>query len=142
MVRLHEILGRGERTTATETPHLFLFIYQAADHDANETLSRLLNEGRREQDLGRRWSLAWDSAHVPSGKPHVHVYLRGAALYAVNRDGTGHDGSSGLEIHNEPLAAIQRKWPEVKKLIESAGFQGMGVLIPADVMERALAVHP
>jgi len=137
--RIQVLAGIPNATVTNNAPQLFIFIYEQADQVADETLNQLLKEGRRQQDLGKGWSLAWDSAHVPSGKPHAHVYLKGAELYAVNKDGTGHDGSSGLEIHNEPLTAIQRKWPKVKKFIESTDLDKLKVLVPQDVMEQAFA---
>ena len=51
---------------------------------------------------GKKASYRQDSAHTDKSMKHSHIYAKpkgkGKELYSVNIDGSGHDGSSGVEI--------------------------------------------
>ncbi|RCK54010.1 hypothetical protein TH25_01230 [Thalassospira profundimaris] len=119
----------------------FAILYKSDDGPSEIEVGTLLSEGRKTQDLGKGWKLAWDGPHYDQGEPHVHVYRNGKELYSVNISGLGHDGSSGKEIHRVPLRGIQAKWSHVKKLIESEEADQLAEnYVPLEIKEALAAV--
>lgn len=45
-------------------------------------------------------------------KDHLHFYKKGSELFALNRDGTGHDGSHGVRIPNVVVDYISTEFPD------------------------------
>ena len=60
-----------------------------------------LSEGRR-IDIGSAYYCYKHPAHSPVGKTHYEVFYKKNKLFAINDDGSGHDGSSGKYIPNKP----------------------------------------
>ncbi len=40
----------------------------------------------------KQYSARCDSPHSNNGQKHLHFYVRGNQLFALNKDGTAHDG--------------------------------------------------
>lgn len=63
------------------------------------------------------------AAHVEVGQPHIHVYNGPNEIFALNKDGTAHDRSHGVEIPNKVYKALQTRLPywnlPPNRLIES-----------------------
>ena len=47
--------------------------------------------------------------HSPGNQYHWHIYLRGKECFAVNIDGTGHDGCHNVKIDNELADFLRSK---------------------------------
>jgi hypothetical protein len=80
-----------------------------------------LDEGIH-QTLGN-YHLRFDPPHSPSGQHHIHVALRkgNKKLFAVNKDGTAHDQSHGVQLPREVrdhLRSIRPDWI-IPDLLES-----------------------
>lgn len=91
----------------------------------SESLTQLLFEARhRGKPLGGPYSASFHKAHIPAGLDHLHVYVKQNELFAINRDGTAHDRSHGVEIPNRVADAIRDKYPDftlpANNFIESA----------------------
>jgi hypothetical protein len=71
----------------------------------------LIAEGRWEE-LGNRYKVRFDRAHYGGGKDHYHVAKANSRkdLFAINSDGSGSHGSSGLAIPKEVAAELAKKY--------------------------------
>ncbi len=58
-----------------------------------------LEEGKK-IDIKKGYYCYKHPPHIPSGKTHYEVYYKKNKLFALNIDGTSHDGSSGQRIPN------------------------------------------
>lgn len=67
----------------------------------------------KEVDLGAGMKINIHPAHGGQGKPHFHCLQRGNKLYAMNFDGTNHDNSKGVRLHNRVIDYIKDKMPQV-----------------------------
>lgn len=74
-----------------------------------------------------------DGAHSKVGLPHIHVLLKGKELFALNVDGSAHDGSHGVRIPNVIKDVIPRIFPSCKIpengiiecMTDFSGFEGL-----------------
>jgi hypothetical protein len=73
----------------------------------------LLQEAKKYAELGGKYSARFDKAHVPNAKDHIHVLVKNDTIYSINADGTGHDGSTGIRIHNNVADAIRNIFPMI-----------------------------
>ncbi len=119
--KLKKILQEGYETFTFSEGDLIIYIHV----NKLDTSYRILSEGNQRGDisLNSQYSANYHRAHVPGSQPHLHIYSREKELFAVNRDGSGKDGSSGKSIPNKVAKAIQKKFPEfsipTNKILES-----------------------
>lgn len=74
-----------------------------------------------------------DGAHSEVGFPHIHVLLKGNELFALNIDGSAHDGSHGVRIPNVIKDALPKIFPSCKIpengmiecMTDFSGFEGL-----------------
>lgn len=67
------------------------------------------------------------------GKPHVHILLKGKELFALNINGTAHDGSHGVRIPNIIKDALPEIFPSceipengmIECMTDFSGFEGL-----------------
>ena len=50
--------------------------------------------------------------HNPTGENHLHIYCKMNQIFAINKGGTGHDGSSGYRIPNRVADELRRIFPK------------------------------
>jgi hypothetical protein len=76
--------------------------------------------------LGGKYSAQLHKAHIPQGQDHLHIHSKKNQLFALNTDGTAHDGSHGAYIPNKVADAIRQHYPDFilppDNLIESVPF--------------------
>ncbi len=69
---------------------------------------------KKEIDLGNRYSARFDrdTAHQPPKpeKDHIHVFKKGKEIFAINRDGTAHDGWHNVMIPGAIFNILQNKF--------------------------------
>ena len=55
-----------------------------------------------------------DSAHCPPdpNKDHIHLFQKNNQIFALNRDGTAHDGCHGVTISKSICDKIQQHFPD------------------------------
>jgi len=100
-----------------EIDDLVLVILIAKD----ETVQLLTEAQYRGKPLGGPYSAL--EHKPPYGKNHIHVYLRNNEIFALNSDGTAHDGYHGIPIPKRVANAIPTFFPSYqlppKNLIEN-----------------------
>ena len=109
MVKLFEIVGddpeerrRREQARSVRIGELIL----ALEHQTYKNIPGTVNSYR------------YDSANTTTGtQGHFHVFAKrngkGEQLYAVNMDGSGHDGSSGTTISRKQADYLRSKGVQV-----------------------------
>jgi hypothetical protein len=76
--------------------------------------ARRFEEGRgRWHQIGARYSARLDGPHTPHGQQHVHGYVRGIDLFALNKDGSTRHGS-GIQIPSALAAGIRDLFPWIR----------------------------
>ncbi len=94
-MKINEIIDRADRLKEKDLTELF-------EHQAYKNIS------------GTKSSYREDPANTNTmTNKHAHVYAKlkgkGPQLYSVNKDGSGHDGSSGREIPNKHAEFLRSK---------------------------------
>lgn len=77
---------------------------------------RILNEKRQKGkiDLGGPHSARKDPACIPISKKHLHILKGMNQIFAINYDGTGHDGSTGYKISNKLADKMRDTFPDIR----------------------------
>ncbi len=71
-----------------------------------------LNEAKhRGTPLTGPYSYVHNTARHYKAQNHIHIYKRGNEICAINRDGTGHDGSHGFKMPNKVVKALKVEFP-------------------------------
>lgn len=54
-----------------------------------------------------------DKSHIPAdpNKKHIHVMKKGKEIFAINKDGSAHDGSAGKIIPREIYNILKQRYP-------------------------------
>ena len=86
-----------------------------------------LNEARhRGKPLVGAYSVLEHPPHTNPGEHHLQVYLKNNKIFAINRSGSGHDGSSGRRIPNKVADALRDRYPKYRipdnNIIENEGM--------------------
>jgi len=117
--RLEMMLMSGQQirsVTILDNEH-FIHIYFITDgHEELFSLrSRLLHESRT-VNLGRGYSSEFHRNNYQQNpdamRDHIHLYFKNNELCAINRDGSGHDGSRGYILPKYAAQAIQNRYPD------------------------------
>lgn len=73
---------------------------------------------KKDIELGNQYTarLDRDPAHQPPKpeKDHIHVFKKGKELFAINRDGTAHDGCHNVKIPGAIFNVLQNKFSDFK----------------------------
>ena len=88
------------------------FHYDEHDVIAKRAVRQYLCEGGKTLQLGKGRSVRFDRAHVPGGQDHLHFLQKGNNLFALNRDGTAHDRSHGIQMAKWTMDYIKTNHPE------------------------------
>lgn len=107
------------RCVSEEMPKCWLHIYfyeTLEKPDESTSAYRLLDESRH-QNIGKAYTIRFDRSEYAFAdrlKDHIHIYRKGSALTAVNRDGTAHDKAHGTTIPGDVANYIRDKYPDFK----------------------------
>ena len=102
-------LAERERRTVTLT--VDQYVIQLIVHEDSATQQQL-DESKKPISLGKHYTGRIDKAHDPkTGQEHIHVYVKGKELFAMNRDGTAHDRSHKYQIPNVVAKEIKKQFP-------------------------------
>lgn len=74
----------------------------------------LLAEAERWVSLGGNISARLDAARYKNGQEHIHVKVKDKTIFALNRDGSAHDGYHKFQIPNKVARAIALNFPLFK----------------------------
>lgn len=90
-----------------------IFFYFGADED----LGFVKLDESRTYDLQKGYRMRYDPGHGPGMQDHIHVYAKNRQLFAINRDGSAHDGFHGVKIPNHVRRRAAElfpsfSWPE------------------------------
>jgi hypothetical protein len=109
---------------------LFIHLLVAADHVA--VSAGLTKAAAKYHELGSGYTARVDGVHVLPGQRHVHVFLRGNELFALNADGTAHDQSHGVDIPGKVL----KRLPDVCQWLKLPPNGCIASFVPATTAER------
>ncbi len=76
------------------------------------TENRLYEAGQNGQPIIGPYSLILHRPYIPAGMTHLHIYNRQNQIIAINKDGTAHDRSHGVEIPHRVADALRRRFPD------------------------------
>jgi|APSaa5957512535_1039671.scaffolds.fasta_scaffold29590_1 hypothetical protein len=82
-------------------------------YDEASTNMNITEARHRGIPIGGPYAAKYHKAHAPTGKDHLQFYKKQNKLFAMNVDGTGHDGSSGIELPNRIAKGINKVFPDV-----------------------------
>ena len=129
-IEMKSLAGINIKCDTIATDDTYIHIYFISDENNKPELFtseyQLLNESKY-QNWGKGVEVRFDrdSAHRPldPNKDHIHVYCKNKQLFALNRDGTAHDGCHGIYIPQKLANKIKVEFPDFKipenRLIES-----------------------
>ena len=83
-------------------------------YNEENTITQIDEAKHRGIHIGGPYSAKYHKAHTNPGKDHLLFYNRQNKLFAMNVDGTGHDGSSGTKIPNRIVKGVKQTFPNVK----------------------------
>ena len=94
---------------------VYLYFNEAEVAEAIKNKPVLLQESRS-VDLGKGGKLEFHRSsnlniHDPS-KDHLHYFLKGKQIFAINRDGTAHDGFHGAKMPKNVFNYIKSNYPD------------------------------
>lgn len=98
----------------TPSPKLVVYHFGKNDEVAETVIRLLLNEARPSVDLGRGRRILFHKAHVPQGQDHLHFVVRGHKVAALNKDGTAHDQSHGVQLQRWAIDGASEHYAEFK----------------------------
>ena len=127
-IEIKELSGIYTRCFTVELCDCFLHIYFENNPqmivEPFSSESSLLQESKT-QNVGRGVEIRFDRNHAFSdtSKDHIHVYKRGKELFAINRDGSSHDGFHSITIPSSVYGFIRDNYPDfilpTNRVIES-----------------------
>lgn len=102
----------NEIDAAQSIPHERLAIYHLATEDlvARAILGALLMEALPSVDLGKGRSIMFHKAHVPGTQDHLHFLVKGQKFAAINKDGSAHDRSHGVQLQRWAIDGAQQHY--------------------------------
>lgn len=93
-------------------------------HDDKSEL--LLEAKHKGVPLIGTYSVIKHQPHNPTGHYHLHVYDGNNQIFAINRNGTAHDGFHGVKIPSKVYDELKKRYKDwllpVNKIIESVYY--------------------
>lgn len=103
-------------------------IYIYCCHKSVDIIIQLEEAKYKGKPLISKYSAKEHSPHVKPNQHHLHVYAKNKYIFAINKDGTAHDGSHGIHIPNKVADALRVKFPDYTipddNFLESASSHG------------------
>jgi len=96
--------------------HGRLAIYHVSTDDlvASTLLKALLMEALPRIDLGKGRSILFHKAHVPDTEDHLHFLVKGRKFAAINKSGTAHDQSHGVQLQRWAINGARQHYSDFK----------------------------
>ncbi len=109
---INEIIEPDDKITS----HVKCVFYHFDPEDsvADTVVRLLLNEEKPAVELSKGRSILFHKAHVPSTQDHLHFLVKGANIAAVNKDGTAHDRSHGIQLQRWAMDGAKKHYPDFK----------------------------
>jgi hypothetical protein len=119
-----------------------IYHFETADRVAEVIVRLLLNEAKPFVDLGKGRAILHHKAHIPNTQDHLHFRVKGTNIAAINKDGSAHDKSHGIELQKWATVGAKKHYPDFKipkdGLIESIFADDASVLIEAQDLDHGL----
>jgi hypothetical protein len=148
---MRELIDKAENRNEV----LVFYHFEEGDNAAEMIVRLILNEEKASVDLGQGRRMLFHKARVPNTQDHIHFQVKGANIAALNKDGTAHDRSHGIQLQKWALDSMATHYPNFRRpkdgIIESLaevtkatdlqviteGFEER-ILLPMEVMTSAL----
>ena len=111
-MKVAEILGEVIRRKSR--PKLAIYHFDSEDLIAPIIIRALLCEALPSVDLGKGRSIIFHKAHTGEGQDHLHFRVKGATISSVNRDGSAHDRSHGIQLQRWATDGAKAHYPGMK----------------------------
>lgn len=96
-----------QRITCTVFYH-----FDTSDRVAEVVIRLLLNEAKPYVDLGKGRAIMHHKAHVPNTQDHLHFRVKGTNIAAINKDGSAHDKSHGVQLQKWATDGARQHYPD------------------------------
>lgn len=96
-----------QRSTRTVFYH-----FDTSDRVAEVVIRLLLNEAKPYVDLGKGRAIMHHKAHVPKTQDHLHFRVKGTNIAAINKDGSAHDKSRGVQLQKWATDGAKQHYPD------------------------------
>lgn len=106
-MRISEIMDKA-REDGSEREAYACYHVDADDALGLFVMRHFLGEARKEVDLGKGRRMLFHRAHTPDDQDHVHFMVKGAKVYALNRDGSAHDRSHGVKMQRWAVDGLKK----------------------------------
>lgn len=134
-----ERLAEVEAQWSTRT---VFYHFETSDRVAEVVIRLLLNEAKPYVDLGKGRAIMHHKAHVRNTQDHLHFRVKGTNIAAVNKDGSAHDKSHGVQLQKWAMDGARQHYPNFRipddGLIESIFSDDTALLTEATVHGRIL----
>lgn len=102
-------LNLAERQARTVVLEIDSFVvHLLIDYDS--ATDQQLTEAKKPISLGKHYTGRIDKPKDGLGQEHIHVYVKNRHLFAMNVDGSAHDGSNQFQIPNVVAKEIGRQF--------------------------------
>ncbi|WP_157678479.1 hypothetical protein [Mesorhizobium sp. WSM1497] len=112
VISFRDFLRSLKRPSGGKIGYVFYHLSED-DLEAQQTIL-LLMEAKPYVDLGKGRRIMYHTAHIPDGQDHLHFVVNGKKIAAVNRDGTAHDRSHGIQLQKWALKGAKANYPYMK----------------------------
>ena len=109
--KARKLLNKLKELEDIKTVYVFIH-YDKDDKQAAARAREYLCEGSKTFALGQGKAVRFDRAHVPGSQDHLHFLQNGKNLFALNRDGTAHDKSHGVQMANWAVDYVKTQYPD------------------------------
>lgn len=86
--------------------------FETTDRVAEVVIRLLLNEAKPYVDLGKGRAILHHKAHIPNTQDHLHFRVKGTNIAAINKDGSAHDKSHGVELQKWATDGAKKHYPD------------------------------
>lgn len=118
-IEIKSLAGINIKCDTLATDETYIHIYFSNDENNKPdfcTSEYQLLEESKYQNWGKGIEVRFDRdrAHQPPdpNKDHIHVFCKNKQLFALNRDGTAHDGCHGVYISQRVADKIKDEFPD------------------------------
>ena len=103
----HMAKEKAQRSTRTVFYH-----FDTSDRVAEVVISLLLNEAKPYVDLGKGRAIRHHKTHIPDTQDHLHFLVKRTNIAAINKDGSAHDRSHGVQLQKWATDGAKKNFPD------------------------------
>lgn len=96
---------------AKDSLRTVFYHFETSDHVAEVVVRLLLNEAKPYVDLGKGRAIIHHKAHIPDCQDHLHFRVKGTNIAAINKDGSAHDKSHGIQLQKWAMDGMRQHYP-------------------------------